>query len=365
MSRLIIDLLGLEKGKAYGFQEYIFNLLNYFYAHRENVRYEKIVIWCKDSSKDMLNGFEDKFDIEVYSYSTYIRKQWIQTVLPIRSNITKKDLLFSPGNISGLIKRGTELLTIHDLLFKRKEWMPSKLMRLQREVLVPISIKKADKIVAISHFTKDDVEHFYPQAKGKIEVIYNSFNFSKYEGNETLPIGLNYFLAISTNANYKNQKTILEAYKQYYAKGGRLKIVFVSKMRVGTDAYFVYKCLPQSIKANVVWVSNISNEELGALYKGASCFISASMFEGLGMPVVEAMSFGLPVLLSDIPPHREISQEKGELFDPNDVKGLASKMLSMSFEKCSYGDDIRNLFSEENTSAKYVEVINELYSETH
>ena len=364
-NRLIIDLLTLERGKAYGFQEYSFNLLNYFYQHRDDIRYERIIIWCKDTSKDMFRQYEDKFDIETYSYSSYLKKHWLQTILPIKYGLTKEDLLFSPGNISGLLKRSSEILTIHDLLFKRKDWLPSKLMRWQREILIPIAIRKADKIVAISDFTKSDVEYFYPQSKGKIEVIYNSFDFSKYSGERVSNIGTPYFLAISTNADYKNQKTILEAYKEYSIKGGRKKLVIVGRLNEWTEAYNVYHRMPAEVKVNIVWVSGISNEELGALYRDASCFISASKFEGLGMPVVEAMSFGLPVLLSDIPPHREVSMNLGDYFEPTDVDALSEKMLNMDFERRDYGERIRSKFSEENTSAKYVELINQIYVKTH
>lgn len=363
--RFVIELLGLENGKAYGFQEYVFNLLNFFYVHRGDIRYERIIIWCKGSSREMFKHFEDKFEVESYDYSSYLKKHWIQTVLPFKYGLTKKDLLFSPGNVSGLVKCSSELLTIHDLLFKRKEWLPSKLMRWQREFLIPISIHKADKIVAISEFTKADVEHFYPMSKGKMEVIYNSFNFNKYEGKETFAIGAPYFFAISTNAEYKNQKTIIKAFQKYCAEGGEKKLVIVGRLNVGTEAYTVYHSMTEDVKMNIVWLSGISNEELGALYRDASCFISASKFEGLGMPVVEAMSFGLPVLLSDIPPHREVSMNLGDYFEPTDVDALSEKMLNMDFERRDYGERIRSKFSEENTSAKYVELINQIYVKTH
>ena len=362
--KLIIDLINLEKGKAYGFQEYVFNCLNYFYSHRESIKYELIIIWCKESEKELFCQFKDKFKIEGFNYSSYLKRHWLQTILPFRENLTKEDLLFSPGNISGIIKRCSELLTIHDLLYKRKDWLPSRLMRYQRELLIPIAIRKADTIVAISEFTKADVERFYPKSKGKIEVIYNSFNFNKYDGKESFTIGAPYFLAISTNADYKNQKTIFKAFEQYRKNGGEKMLVIIGSMNIVSEAQTVYESLPAGIKAQIVWKSHISNKELGAIYRGASCFISASKFEGLGMPIVEAMSFGLPVLLSDIMPHREVSMNMGDYFEPTNVDMLAGKMLKMSFEKRSYGDWVRSRFSEENTAAKYVKLINRMFVET-
>ena len=359
MNRLVIELLSIEKGKAYGYQEYVFNLLNYFYTHRDNIKYKEIIILCKRDSTILFDGYSDKFTIKSYSYSSYLKLFWLLTFTPFMLGLGKNDLLFSPGNYSGWIKRCPELLVIHDLLYKRKQWIPSKLMRFQREIFVPHSIKKADGIIAISNFTKDDVEYYYPQSKGKIEVIYNSFNFQKYEESDlSEKPNFPYFLTIANSANYKNLKTILEAFSQYCKKGGDKNFVFVGTIKEGTDAYAAYENLSKDVQHRVFTRCKISNAELGCLYRNASCYISASKFEGLGMPVVEAMSFGLPVLLSNIPPHKEVSLNKGEYFEPEDIDGLSNKMLCCEFGDTDYAHDIHKLFSEENTSAKYVDLFN-------
>lgn len=358
MNRLVIELLSVERGKAYGFQEYIFNLLDYFYRKRDDIKCKDIIILCKDTSASLFKKYLDKFVIRGYSYNSYFKRYWLEIVAPIRLKLGKNDLLFTPGNYSGFIKCCPELLVIHDLLFKRKDWIPSSLMRLQREIYVPRSIKKADKIVAISNFTKDDVEHYYPQSKGKVEVIYNSMNFSKYDGDDIVDLGCDYFLAISNNADYKNQKTILNAFQKYVKEKGDKNLVIIGKMSPNSEAGALYSSLSLEIKDRIIIKSNISNKELGSIYRGASCFISASLFEGLGMPVVEAMSFNLPVLISEIPPHREVSMGQALFFSPLDSDELANKMISMDFSKRNYGSSIRELFSERNTSAKYIKVIN-------
>lgn len=365
MNRLVIDLLNIEKGKAYGYQEYIFNLLAYFYQHRDEILYDRIIIWCKSTAAGMFDDFKDKFEIAEFTYSSYLKRHWLQTVLPIKYRLNGEDLLFSPGNISGVIKCSKEILTIHDLLYKRKRWLPNKMMRWQRELLIPISIKKADRIIAISQFTKADIEYYYPQAKGKIEVIYNSFNFNKYNSEKIFDLGYKYFLSISTSIDYKNQKTILDAFCTYCNKGGENRLVIVSKLNKRSEAANVYNSLPQSIKNRIMWKSHISNSELGELYRGASCFVSASKFEGLGMPVVEAMSFGIPVLLSDIPPHREVSMNKGEYFEATNVVELAEKMLKIDFRKQNYSSEIRKIYSQEHTSVRYIKMFNAIYTETH
>lgn len=361
MSRILyIDLLLIKKGVSSGYQEYVFNLLNYFYNHRDEIVYDKIVIWCKESEKGAFDSFKDRFDVRGFPFSSYMKRIYLQTVLPLTEGVRKGDLIFSPGNTSGLLKRGKELLTVHDLLYKRKKWLPKQLMRLHREFYIPRSLHKADTIVAISHFTKDDIVRYYPFAKNKIQVIYNSMNFDKFGHQSSPSTGSKYFLAICSNAYHKNFSTVLRGFECYCTKGGNNNLIFVGRISNTGAAYETYNSLPSEIRNRIQTVENIPNEELGQLYRGASAYISASLFEGLGMPVVEAMYFNIPVILSDIPPHREVSMNRGLYFKPNDAEELSERMLTLNKDNCTFADDVKEMFSEENTSGKYVQVINSL-----
>lgn len=91
----------------------------------------------------------------------------MQSLFPFRFGLNKKDVILFTGNYSALFKRTNHVLVIHDLLFKHKTWLSNRLMRWQREFYLPISIKKADKVICISQFTEKEVLHFYPNAVGK------------------------------------------------------------------------------------------------------------------------------------------------------------------------------------------------------
>lgn len=358
---LFIELLGLEKNKAFGFQEFALNLLDYLHQYRDDLLCERIIIWCKDTEVDVFKKYSDKFEIKYFSFNSYIKRFWLQSFLPIREGLKKDDVLFTPGNFSGIFKRSKNIVVIHDLLFKRKAWMPNRLVRLQRELFFPHTIHNADKIIAISQFTKEDIEHFYHSAKGKIEVIYNSFKFSKFDELYEYEFDYQFFLSISMSADFKNQITILKAYKAYCEQyGGKLKMVFVGKLAPNSQAGMFFETLPESIKKNIIFMCHIPNNVLGKLYRDATCFISASLFEGLGMPVVEAMSFGLPALLADTPVHREVSMGKGIYFDPLNYEQLAMLMFNTDFRKKDYALEIRQHFSERSTAARYITLINNL-----
>lgn len=359
--KLILDLLALHKDKGFGFQQYIFNLLDYFYANRERIKYEQIVLVCKDTEVGVLSRYTGRFDVVGFRTYNYLHRLWLQTILPIKLGISNRDLLISPGNTSGIIKRCPQILVIHDLLFKRKQWI-NRYMRWQRELFVPMSIKNADKIIAISSFTSKDVVSFYPQAEGKILTIYNPMNFEKF-GNKTNDTSDKkpYFLAVSMSAVFKNLQTIFRAFEYYCKEGGACDLILIGILSSDSVAGHVLLKLPETVRKRIIIKSKISNEEMGYLYSKASCFISASLFEGLGMPIVEAMSFGCPILLSDFEVHREVSLNKGEYFNPYNEKELASKMMNMNFDRRSYSKEIKQMFSQENTSAKYVELFNEMY----
>lgn len=364
LRRLIIDVLAFEKGKAYGYQEYIFNLLDYLYAHRANILYEEIILVCIKNQQTYFEKYLDKFQIKSYNCSSVYKRLIIQSYMPFDLSLNKYDLVLYTSNYSSLFSKATQILVIHDLLFRRKKLFPYRLMRWQRLLYLPISIRNANKIIAISKFTANDIKSYYKNSANKIVVIYNYFNFRKYPSVSSLA-KKNCFISVCSSAFHKNTITVLKAFYEYCINGGTFNLILVGALQTQTPSYKFFNRLSNLVKNRIKIYSNISNDLLAELYSKSNAYISASLFEGLGMPIVEAMFFNLPVILSDYPVFHEVSLNLGHYFNPLNKEELVKKMFEIESGlvcTCNLKENVMEKYSEENTSQKYLDLFNELYN---
>ena len=365
--KLVIDCLAFEYGKAFGYQEYVLNLLDYLYSNRYLIQYDEIIIVCVTGQQHCFEKYSNRISVQSYHCDSIFKRLMLQIWIPFHLSLNKRDLVLYTANYSSLIKKATNILVIHDLLFKRKSLFPYKLMRYQRRLYLPLSIMNADRIVAISQFTKTDIEYYYKKiCKNKVTVIYNYFNFKKYSSATDNIEKEKWFILVCSNAVHKNTITVLKAFNQYCTVGGTYNLVLVGALRKGTAACGYYEQLPVAIKKRIVMYDKISNTLLAELYQKSKAYISASLFEGLGMPIVEAMYFNLPVILSDYPVFHEVSFDKGIYFNPLDEADLVKKMLYVQKNSMnvSYKQQVLDWYSEQNTSQKYIDLFNELYNKT-
>lgn len=364
MNKLIIEALNFERNKAYGFQEYLFNLLDYFYKYKKEVKYDEIVIACREEQKEAFSKYSDRFVIfSVPIGRSYVSRYIKLAKLPALLKLTGKDLLLNVGNYCGLIYNGPQILVIHDLLYTHPDLQNNWKFRLQHDLYVPRSVKLASRIIAISHFTAGEILSTFNNSKGKVEAVYNYMNLGKYERNEPNNDN-NYFMVVSADYEHKNLITVFKAFEQYIKDGGERDLVYVGSVRKGSKmSVFLEQC-GADIKGKIKIFSHVSNKELGFLYNNATAFISASKYEGFGMPIVEAMSFNLPVLLADTPVHREISLNLGDYFNSEDSVELATLMQKCYYKK-DYSTIVSEKYSERSTSGRYIDIINDIYDETH
>lgn len=194
------------------------------------------------------------------------------------------------------------VVTIHDLIFLR---FPEFYKLIDRKIYyrkVGYACHTADKIIAISNQTKDDIIRFFQVDPTKIEVIYQSVSPVFFEKQETENLRLKYqlpnrfVLSVGTLEPRKNQLAILKAIKSEKLD---IQVVFIGKH----TSYF--NKMKQFIDENglekqVIFLPHINDDELAGLYQMANLSVYISFFEGFGLPVIEAMSSGCPVITSNV-----------------------------------------------------------------
>jgi glycosyltransferase involved in cell wall biosynthesis len=359
--RLIIDALAYESGKAYGFQEFMFNLLDYFYQNRQSLKFDQVVIVCISNQKNEFDRFKDKFHIIDFRVTNIFVRLYYQQIMPLLLDVVKSDVILNLYNYSAFFVFSKNVLVVHDLLYLRKKFLPVWYIRLHRRLFITRSIFNADHIIAISEFTKRDILNNIKLSHNKnISVVYNYFNFTKYDFKRELSdeiLNCNFFLCVSSSAFHKNIVTVLKAFEKFCESNKEFYLYFVGKI-TDIESLDYYKKLMADVKNRIKVFSDISNQSLGNLYAHCTAYISASFFEGLGMPIVEAMYFKAHLLISDIAVFREITKNSALFFDPNSVPELVQQMIRIK-ETNNYINYI-NLsdFSAINTSEKYIKILN-------
>lgn len=371
MSKLVIDLIGFVHGKTYGFEEYVFNLLKDFKKYRPSIMASEIIIACREDQVIHFNQIlTEGFKLFHVKYKGKFGRLMQSERLSTKLKLTQDDLVLYPADFMPLRKNRTKtLLVVHDLLFMYGNLCERTpyfyLFRLQQALYEPQGIRKANKVIAISEFTKRDIVDKIHVRSDKIETIYNFFCFDKYKSNITKQIdniSYPYILSVCSGVWHKNHQILLEAFNELVKENDDIHLVIVGSLN--EKAIPFYDSIKKEVKSRIHFYKHISNEDIAYLYINTKCFVSASLFEGLGMPVVEAMWFGVPVVLSDIEIHREVSFDKGIYFSSTSSHDLFIKekgVLDGTITPQVVNKEIIEArYSSSSTSLKYIDEINKL-----
>ena len=358
---LYIDALTYKKNKAHGYNEYLFNLLDYLYNNREKISYAEITIICEKSQVENFKIFSNKFKIKCFSFSNLFKRIIIQSIWNFLLPIKQQDTILFTANYSTIWKRCNQVLVVHDLLFLRG-MLKSKLIKYQRKLLVPLSLKKANKIIAISEFTKNDILNNYKINSTKIEVIYNYFNFKKFHTENQATNRTKTIISIASASPHKNTICILKAFLNYKIKGGKYDLQLIGKIKQDTPEYEVFLEIKNKFPDSISNYYNLSNQDLGKKYSHAEVYVSASLFEGLGMPIVESMYFGLILVLPSTPSiFREVSNNSAIFFESNNHNELSNIFSQIENHKIAITKnyDLAR-FDSSNTSELYISCLNKI-----
>ncbi len=244
------------------------------------------------------------------------------------------DIFHAPANVFPLAYRGNTVVTMHDLaIYKHPEWFPKGILRqtFSKKILVPKSLQKAKKIIAVSESSKQDIEEIFGIAPEKISVVYEGVSkpdirdareatsglsnlASREELYQKYPLHDPYILFLGTLEPRKNIPAFIEGFAMALeemkkrgedsdaqlvvagAKGWKYEKIFQAMKQANCrlQEFFGTK------KEYITYLGYIASREKFSLLANARIFAFPSLYEGFGIPVLEAMSAGTPVLTSRI-----------------------------------------------------------------
>lgn len=222
-----------------------------------------------------------------------------------------------------LFKNILHVTTVHDMAYERG-LLPNIGNVIEKK---KYHIYKADIIIAVSEWTKKEILDIYPDINAeKIKVIYHGNSLLPKESKRILGIlEKKYILFVGQRSNYKNFFTLLKAFSIIANMTNDVELICSGKSFNEEEIATIYKL---GITGKV-YQEEFNDDDLCDAYKNAICFIYPSLYEGFGIPILEAWSCGCPILLSDIPVFREVAEDGALYFSPHDEVELSQMIMDM------------------------------------
>lgn len=228
-----------------------------------------------------------------------------------------KDIFFFPGYIPPIINRAKYIFTIHDLNHLDRKENSSFSKKIFYETIIKNGCARASYIFTVSEFSKNRILQWSGVSSDKVINVGNgvSSDFSPF--GESVDLGFEYLLCVGNRKKHKNELSILYAFKQAKIRND-FKLVFTGK----PDALMLDIITKLDLKDKVHFTGFVSSSYLPKLYRSASALVFPSLYEGFGLPVIEAQASGIPVLTSRSSSLGEVSGGAAILVDPNDIRQI-------------------------------------------
>lgn len=236
---------------------------------------------------------------------------------------SRPSILHIPGGNLPLNYRGPSVVTVHDLaIFEHPEWFPTQ--RLSVNVLYPKTVRTATRLIAVSEATRADLHRRFPSSRTKTDVVYPGVEIptTGVEDVElTYDLARPYILFLGTIEPRKNVEGLIRAYLKLNIEydliiAGAPGWKYGGTMRAIADA-------AKKTRGRVRDIGFVPHAAKFELMRDASAFVFPTFYEGFGLPVLEALALGVPVVASDIPAIREIAGDAAVLVDPTDTDAVA------------------------------------------
>ncbi len=343
----------------------------------KNNQYYVIVAPGEDKCLEETENFKI---IEINSFGGYFG--WEQIALAKEIKKIKPDILHCTSNTAPLFGSSKLIITLHDIIFLEKltsknKSIYQKLGRIYRRFVVPRIIPKAKKIITVSEFERDRIKDFLKLDSNKIISIYNGYSkhfqfknnpkevFRKYINTD------NYLFFLGNTDPKKNTERTILAYADYISRAENSKIysLLIADLKEEYVDYILERNNIQHIKQYLVCPDYIPNVDLPYIYSGARAFLYTSLRESFGIPILESMACGCPIITSNTSAIPEIAGKGAILINPLNIEEISTMIERLigdenfRAKQINYGLERIKLFSWANTARELINVYHQVFND--
>lgn len=285
------------------------------------------------------------FHIKCLAPSNYFL--WEQISLPLQACRDRLDILHCTGNTAPILlsSRIKLVTTIHDVMYLKNDVVVptsksyyQRFGRIYRRVNVPLIARNLTRAITVSHFSKQDIKAHLPSLpEERIAVIPEAANEifrvvpQSPEPNVLSHLGLqgDFLLTLGGLDPRKNTELVIQAFLELRAEqaiDAKLVVVGLPKWR---DTYFYDLVERSPFRTEVRFTEFLDEDDLVALYNASKVFLYPSRYEGFGMPPLEAMACGVPVITSNVTSIPEIVEQAARLVDPDDLEQFKREIVAL------------------------------------
>jgi glycosyltransferase involved in cell wall biosynthesis len=323
--------LDARKLHDYGIGTYIRNVLRHLARQHTDAEY---VLLCREADLDLAGRLGPNFRAVLESSRSYSLRE--QLHVPWVLHRARPDVFHSPHYILPPAVRCRSVVTIHDTIHLTvPQYLPNRAAYAYARASMWSAVRHSDRILTVSEASKRDILHFFKVPEEKVVVVYNAIDERFWRTpnpqdvsrvRERFQLDQRFVLYVGNIKPHKNVVRLIEAF--HLLRRGELEDL---KLLIIGDEISKHPALRRAVHTyklhkHVRFLGYLPDDTLAILYRLASLFVFPSLYEGFGLPPLEAMASGTPVVTSNVSSLPEVAGDAAMLVDPHDVESIVDGM---------------------------------------
>lgn len=262
---------------------------------------------------------------------------FFEFAIPAKLRKLKPDIHFSPDGYLSLASKVPQVPVFHDLAFEHFPQDVNRLFSWHYRKYFPQYAEKAKRIITVSEFTKADVVKHYDVDPAKIDVVYNACadyfhpisEAEKAQTRQDFSQGQPYFHTVGAIQPRKNLVNLITAFDQFKQQtGSNYKLLIVGRKAWNFEEV-IHSYAKSTFKDDIIFTGFVSDQDLNRIYGASNGLVYVPLFEGFGIPIVEAMRCHVPVICSNTSSMPEVAGDAALLVDPYNAVEIVSAMVRL------------------------------------